>query len=500
MNSLSINTTKVKKTTNPPALPSIKKNGISFRVSKHVPLISQINLNSTSSSTSVLSPSEKNPDSLDHSFNEVIQYLPNATDILARSSYRGNEIQHLTNLLSVGNWDSIVSFYNASNWDSLAYDALYAFQDKKITLEQFSTLIFRWSIQRDFPEKEIKAIPLFNADGTINEYARNCIEQTTHSKLKKNLFKCVSSADLEKFYLKMKLAPLSEQYFFQIQGNHPQFNDCFDVQKNILITEVIQKTGLNIFNEFIPNNENNAARMVASLSMMQQILIAFQEDTAVKIRPVIGLSSEEDIANNGLNGTRDMALPFPGELNFPKSADLLLAPTDWDFWNHDFYHAFVASHIPDSSRKMFIEVGRVIQRKLPGIKDDPQMHLFFREFFERTIDMEASGYRKKGSNHFIFVETIFDNFENTFRRLRSNESFTKDIKEFLNALKPVFEVFVQELNSIELFKRLTIYSFDLDSLQNNIEGKIKGFEKNDHTALMAIEFFKKFIPFFEVDL
>lgn len=338
---------------------------------------------------------------LPYGFDQLTRYLPGKEAFLERAS-KGNRVSALCDFLAKGDWEGIIESYKEKEGvqpDDLAIDALGAFHDKRISLEQFCTLIFRWSLGKDFPGEEIQTIRLFDKAGNINPSAEEFIVQTLKaSGSEKGKYVFLNKDEIARFFEKMKLLPESEKVFFCLKTKPVPLFDllaaaCAISDNTRTITEEVRDSiGVNVFNTFTVNEETY--RMVPSLGMMQQFLLVHSGDLqAVKIAPTIGLSSRQDIENNGMNGTREMALPFPG-ITLPKESDLVLAPYDVDFWAHDFYHAIIASQIPSKARKAFIDVSKAIQ-EVNAEEVDPTIKNFLDEYYERVVDMEHGLYRKQ---------------------------------------------------------------------------------------------------------
>ena len=428
-----------------------------------------------------------NGEAIEHSFDAVTRYLPDKDKIVSQALSRRRQINVLVALLKDGDWSQIVLHYRSNHWGFLAYDALGAFKSGKISMEQFSTLIFRWSLEKDFPEEAIEVIPLFNPDGSINLEARENIRQTLKKiegvgSLLGFSVDVVSDEHLELFYKRMKRVPQSERYFFQF-GTPPRskFNAIeakaqSQNQTRTITQEVTESAEFNVFNAFrrFDIEDENLAwrRMCASLSMMQQMLYAYKGDMAVKIVPVIGLSTVEDIVNNGLMGTREMAIPFPAVL-IPKSADEVIAPTDFDFWNHDFYHAFVASHVPSDVRVGFINFAKMVKDFSGSIVDDPEFKMAFDVYFERIIDMEASLFRNSAiPKSEAFLRSITFSFMNVFPRLNPRLDKKLDdldfLEEFQHRLHPLLKSLVAKINESGFSKFIGISATDLGGLEREL--------------------------------
>jgi hypothetical protein len=132
-------------------------------------------------------------------------------------------------------------------------------------------------------------------------------------------------------------------------------------------------------------------RMIPSLGLMQTFLNVKFED-AVTINPVLGLSSMEDIRENGITSTRDMALRFPG-VHLPDDADGDAAP-GFSFTFHDFYHAYIASSLGNDFRCLFIKIGDIANEV---IKDLPKKDRL--EMGDSCVDMNIFTFRPEFRNH-----------------------------------------------------------------------------------------------------
>lgn len=336
-------------------------------------------------------------------FNSVTRYLPNCKECLDMAAKRSQEVQDLCDNLDLGEWKMILLAYEDEP-ENLAIDGLKAFHDGKITMEQFTTLTFAYSLMKEFSEDRIYTQSLFNEDGTVNKNAENFIRQTLQpSGIYEGEELYMDDEKLLEFLESMKAKPESEKVFFFIKTkNHDHSERTIDtLNKDHTITqEIFANTGINIFSQF--NHNTTTYRMLPSLSMMQQCLHTLNGKQAVTISPVIGLSSTEDIVGNGRNSTREMALPFP-DVILPKEADLHAAPHSIDFINHDFYHAIVASSIPNGYRKAFIEIAEDVAKINAEIKEelgrdeDNFICTILDEFYERIIDMEHGSFRNHSS-------------------------------------------------------------------------------------------------------
>jgi len=362
-------------------------------------------------------------------FNSVTRYLPQCNDFLKITEDRISECHTLCSLLENGDWETIIESYK-ENAKNLPLDGLRAFYNGIISVSQFSTLVFCWSVMNEFSDTKIHVLPLFQKDDTENIVAKKFIEKTIE-----NIHKPFS---VFIFFEKMKLQPPSEQCFFFIENT--------EKEDTRTITDEIAALGFNIFNKF--TDQDTRYQMIPSLSMMQQFLFVYAGNTnAVTLTPVIGISTIEDIANNALTSTRDIALPFL-ETPLPKMVDTFFAPKALDVIMHDFYHSIIASFIPHKWRCHFHTYGSAILESKKSFKDLLILS-FLDELYERSIDMEHSAFfiPKSSINAKNFLSAIKFQYTNTLNRLfiKSGKTSSEDFEETIFRLNTL----IKENNVIE---------------------------------------------------
>lgn len=139
-------------------------------------------------------------------------------------------------------------------------------------------------------------------------------------------------------------------------------------------------------------------RIVASLSMMQAFVNVLGKENAITFTPVIGVSTIEDIKNNGKWGTRDIALAFPG-VDLPEEADGYFIRTPFDFSYHDFYHGCSASLASNEVRLTCLYIAEMVDSKNNEELTMTEYPDFARYFVELLIDMEMSDYLPGSCNN-----------------------------------------------------------------------------------------------------
>lgn len=220
------------------------------------------------------------------------------------------------------------------------YYALEAFQQGWIDDSQFSTIQLFWSIgQYHNGYDQVQVYSLFLDNESPNPEALVLIRQSFRPK---DTIDSLTDTQLRAFLDEMKKLPLSEQYFFVVP-------DLQKVSKRETISQRIHSSPFNVFNRL-----EGDLRMIPSFGMMQEILKTKYGKEAVRINPVLGLSTLDDFRDAS---KRDMALCFPGVL-LPEEADHFLAPF-YDFTYHDFFHSMICSSMPFKYRQMMITVAGI---------------------------------------------------------------------------------------------------------------------------------------------
>lgn len=376
-----------------------------------------------------------------HDFAAVTRHLKHREEWLAKGEKRQEEVQALSDKLGGADWEAIGADYSES-LDDLPIDALKAFHEGRIKMEQFCNCLMFWSSRKAFANVEIHR--LFNEDGSVNPLAENFIRQTLEPTGKfSSQPPFLDEEKLALFFRKMKLQPKSERVFFSVipktilrpldQNERAQKTE----DGTLLITEAIYDEGINLFNQY--THEGQTRRMIPNITMMQQLLnILAGEEDAVRITPVIGISSLDEIVRNGETDTRDLALPFlskelpkeenthsspdewellikednthspphesqvlmeedtlgaTDEMELPKEVDTLSAPDAIDVIIHDLYHSILACLAGRKYRKGFMVFAKAV-KELRQKSTHPRVCQILDQLHERVIDMEASAFHR----------------------------------------------------------------------------------------------------------
>lgn len=237
------------------------------------------------------------------------------------------------------------------NRTDMSYCALAAVQSELIKPTQFASLMLYWSTiqSKDF----IKSHRLFKG---------NEIDSSSFQLLKKTHLDALDLSLMEEeykeFFKRMRELPVSEQQFFEISN-----------QDKDTILNALAESEFNVFGRI-----DGTKRIIPSVGMMQVYLDVKFKSNAVKINPVIGLSSLEDIRKNGLKSERDVKFPFPG-LSLPLADGY--SAEDYRFPIHDFYHSTIASCAPAKEREFIISTSDTIKNYLDDRRQLPLVELKF---------------------------------------------------------------------------------------------------------------------------
>lgn len=258
----------------------------------------------------------------------INQELKQLTDV-------NTTVQQLKEAVKHSEWES----NSTLNHIKMPFFALIAYQENIIPLPTFLTLLSYWSVTQCHSNaiSEIKTHALFEG-GTLREDAQ-------HLLIGSSFIDCRSSKidltreEWDHFFKKMLTLPRSEHVFVEAPYIYEEKS----------IVEQIYQTRFNMFGRTQRNT-----RLVPSFGMMQTYLDVKFDKVSVQLNPVLGLSSVADIQLNGRKHQRDMAFHFP-MVFLPKKADFL--PARWYWWTyHEFYHAALASCVPDSIQNMMIDL------------------------------------------------------------------------------------------------------------------------------------------------
>lgn len=223
---------------------------------------------------------------------------------------------------------------------NISYYALEAFRLGRIDEFQFGTIQLFWSIGQYHQDYDLMSVhSLFSKDGKYNSNILDLLFESLAIKRSNRHF--LTKLQFIEFIEEMKNFPYSERCFFLVP-------DLQISSKPRTVSQELKKLKMTVFNRF------GKMRIIPTVSMMQAFLNVKFGKQAMRINPVLGLSTLKQLRRYN---KRDMAFPFPG-VWLPENADNFPAPW-YDITYHDFYHIFTASSSSRFGRKLMIKIAEI---------------------------------------------------------------------------------------------------------------------------------------------
>lgn len=293
-------------------------------------------------------------------FYEVVRRIPKSKLMEIEATLEKVTPVHIASLhAAMANQKCLLEETSFIHDEMFPFAALKAMRMGEISPIQLGSLMALWGdLKHTLPkstESDAQAIPeyvpLFTADGVINQRAYLFLLPTLETPLP-NLVVKTPEEILKDMYDKAIHLPHSEQGFWivTLHSRHTPVTEQ-------TITQRIKSIGVNFLALRNDNDEMmpNEREMIPSLGL-QQVFLDVAFPNAVRMNPVIGDSTVDDIRKGSLERYRDIALPFPGH-ELPKVADNFPAPAVFDFMYHDRYHAIRASRITPHETELYVAIG-----------------------------------------------------------------------------------------------------------------------------------------------
>lgn len=323
-------------------------------------------------------------------FIEAVRRIPNDKAILIQNKMNEVTRVHLNQLQKT--LTAPASLFNQDSFmrdEMFPYTVLQALKNGEISSLSFGTLMKLWGRMKEVLPAiyQPEFIPLFLNDGSKNPRAIDCLR------------KCLNSSTILPNITKKSSVQLREEIFKQAQ-NLSRFDQGFYFTKNrtdktryiddpnplnraeyfsnhTITQEVKKGTGLH----FLDFPAQSSHEIVAGFEL-EQVCLNVYFPKPVRINPVIGMSSVDDIRQCSLQRYRDVQIAFP-ENELPQKADCLPAPSSLDYVFHDEYHCMRSSRVTPSETNTTVKIGdqfRDIQRYLNSvIKDFTARHNYHLE-------------------------------------------------------------------------------------------------------------------------
>lgn len=336
--------------------------------------------------------------------------------------------------------DEHLSFFKT---DTFAYAALRAFREKKISGNEFATLVTLQGVYlegiRNIKSFEIVHHKLFDGNRNANEANWGIIALSLE---RSKWFFNGSSFDVSSIIEKMKRllekAPPVEASFWSCT-----YPDSSDKDKGLrTMYKVLSNRS---FNVLLVDWWWTGWVICPSITLRQAFIDSFCQEEAHKINPVIGASSLEDIRTGGLKGFRDMAIPFPGH-PLPKTADHIVAQWILEFMQHDFYHAVRASMLKNADIHLIIAIADVVRKIKASFNNEYHRVTWLfqqrEEEFEHSISNQLQKQRGRMRNDWQKSEEVVS-IKNTLEYLKRTRKalgqFAFNLED-LDTHKPTWDI------------------------------------------------------------
>lgn len=290
------------------------------------------------------------------------------------------------------NRDSI--FYQ----DDFPYIALRALQEQRISVSDFASLQTLWAKKEEMKPRQpdFKYIPMYKA-GKENSEARVYLAKMFQvSAIRPDFFKKSSEQQVNEIYARIASLPAFDQGFWLVAKSdyHRPPIDPSDKYADFARQTITDK--IRMITDMHPMCLPSGNLMVISSINLFQVWLNINFSEAVKVNPVLGVSSVNDIREGTLKRHRDLAIPFPG-LELPKQADHVSAPSVLDFIFHERYHCLRASQIGAKQTLKYLQIAdnyQTLQQNLKTQLDGLNLKISKRktlvqQFFARTSILSA---------------------------------------------------------------------------------------------------------------
>lgn len=237
----------------------------------------------------------------------------------------------------------------------ILYFALEGVKRGLISDVQFATLAFYAEANTGFaePTDKLVAYSLFNSDGSVNEESKGILKRSVAFSHR------LRDEEWDSFFNKMKMQQGASEQHFLLRPGVTAFGR--DPQNAGRLTAHGVAVAVNLpfahYMEAEDITHPQFFRLIPSCGMMQELCNARFGVEAVRITPAIGAFKGEKLLENNRLRRREIALAFPPHVALPGSADGNICAIPYEFSEHDFYHAYVASRLPRRIVEVLTNVG-----------------------------------------------------------------------------------------------------------------------------------------------
>lgn len=221
--------------------------------------------------------------------------------------------------------------------------------------------------------------------------------------------KHLQGAQLDRFIETMKAMPKEDRLMMVFNSSKTKVNTEVFHQRlemsidSVTISQVIDTMQkMNVFNQVKMPGETKHTRYFASVELFEAMIQERFQGRVVQVNPVFGISTPEQIEQNGLTSTRDVChfylVPEPNGKNrlvtYERADGHQCIENDFNY--HDRYHAFVTSSVGKEDRLKSVSIAKKIKNVAKEKRTDltKQDYKAFLNFGWQLKDMDFASYYK----------------------------------------------------------------------------------------------------------
>jgi hypothetical protein len=414
---------------------------------------------------------------INEQYEELIRRLPSIEKGKIENFQLNQDFSNsLFDKIDRGDWQGIRTIaaenLQEKGMQKLTFHALALIKENKMSINQFSTLMFFLTACKQHGPENVKIIPLFK-ENSVNPAADELIRTTMKDgedyfdPFKFIAGKRANHDELEIIYALIEKAPKSEHFLFMMPDSSGHYASNNKRYNEATITQRIQvELGINQFGRIKHKIHGKHQRLISTISSVQALL-----DTTTpfqfQINPVLAVSSVADIQKNGKNNNRDVQLPYAAVQNglIGSNADGFKIEDQYDMPEHDFYHCKICAYIPPEHKQAFNRVIELISNialdKLEISKDI--LLQFKKEFRWKLTDMEFPKYKSYKNSLYIpflfgyYLLKMSQHFESQLKPPQNSKEFSKVKEEIFKLFEFMTnELIMDMLNKPEEWKKFGI--------------------------------------------
>ena len=372
---------------------------------------------------------------------------------------RPDEIAQLCQAIQRDNWD-LDPIFAEENKNHFPKVALSAVLQNKLLVIDFASIMTYWTILKYHRKADILKYQILNKGlNTLNEETLTLLSKTffiTNPQIASDL-KDFQIDLLKKHHEMIKkyalLSPMHRELWVvkDLQSDlkiskHEDRDTNFHamIHDKIPLRQAIQELlGINAYGKI----EQTGLRIISQISQVQIHLDILFPKGGIKIQPILGNATVDDLKKNAFENGRLCSLPFPlPNLENFERADGFVVLQDYDMAHHDtVYHSRIVSAIPPSHRRAYLLLADSIHEVAhsPEYASNLKFNSVAKRYYNRIIDMEFSEYLTKKPNYqkinfFWCLECLIKDIENRylthfllFQKRKAQRDFSLEESSFM---------------------------------------------------------------------